>query len=272
MALSKAKIDQLDEHLKQGQYANAEDMITLKELVDYEVNTRRHQNYKVTNEVPKKFGQFDTAKFINNLLGGLKKLNNRKFDLVIQNYTFIRALYEIWRKIKKLMEYEEYTKYSDNAGCDGECRGLCSSCSSSCVGGNSGKGSSSGGGIGGGTGIVYYRYITADQKGFTYWKKTSDGKYQQVDSLGNPIGSPTTIAPFTSDVEKNYQVSTPNDQNYPNIATPNCSTNGTCSSYSCSNCPIKCSSDCSNYHGCPSYCNGLCGSKVCYNYHPSLTV
>ena len=183
MALSQAKIDQLGKHLEQGQYANAEDMVTLKELVDYEVNTRRHQNYKITTEVPKQFGQFDTAKFINNLLGGLRILNKNKFDLVIQNWTFIRALYEIWRKIKKLMEYQEYTKYPDNAGCDGECRGLCSSCSSSCVGGSAGAPSSSG------TGGRYliYEYNTGWDSSTTLYAYYNGSQMVVLDTSGKEV-------------------------------------------------------------------------------------
>lgn len=148
MALSKAQIDQLGEHLKTGKYANAEDMITLKELINYEVNTRRQQHYPLTSEKPKSNKQFDTAKFINNLLGALRKIHKGKFQLVTQNVTFIKALYDIFLKIKKLMEYEYQRKYSDNAGCDGECRGLCSSCVGCCVGGS--VGASYGGGGGGG--------------------------------------------------------------------------------------------------------------------------
>lgn len=193
MALSQAKIDQLGKHLEQGQYANAEDMVTLKELVDYEVNTRRHQNYKITTEVPKQFGQFDTAKFINNLLGGLRILNKNKFELVIQNWTFIRALYEIWRKIKKLMEYQEYTKYPDNAGCDGECRGLCSSCSSSCVGGSSGSGSVETGG-----GTTVYKFNGLDGKTY-YGTLLPNGKMQILNTNGQPIAETSGPANIGTD-------------------------------------------------------------------------
>lgn len=153
--LTTAEMKRLEKNLGVGEYATAEDMVLLKKLIDYEVNERRQQKYSITKEIPKKFNQFDTAKFINNLLGALRKLNKNKFSLVTQNVTFIRALYDIFKKVEKLTKYAYQKKYDDHAGCDGECRGLCSSCTGCCVGGataaagTGGSGGSSGTDAGG---------------------------------------------------------------------------------------------------------------------------
>lgn len=136
MALTQASIDQLKRHLAEGEFANAEDMNTLKQLIDYEVNIRRKQGYNLTSEIAVTNKQFDTAKYINNLIGGLRKIHKGKFQLVTQNITFIKALFDIVTKIEKLLTYKDQTKYGDNAGCDGECRGLCSGCENSCTGSN----------------------------------------------------------------------------------------------------------------------------------------
>ena len=134
--LSQNSLNVLKKHLEQGEFANAEDMNTLKKLIDYEVNWRRHQNYALTTETAQSNKQFDTAKYINNLIGGLKKIHKQKFQLVTQNITFINAIFDIVKKLEILMSYKEHTQYSDHAGCDGECRGLCSSCAMGCTGGN----------------------------------------------------------------------------------------------------------------------------------------
>lgn len=134
--LNRNSLNTLKKHLEEGEFANAEDMNVLKKLIDYEVNWRRQQNYALTTEIAQSNKQFDTAKYINNLIGGLKKLHKQKFQLVTQNITFINAIFDIVRKLENLMSYKEYTKYSDHAGCDGECRGLCSSCAFSCTGGS----------------------------------------------------------------------------------------------------------------------------------------
>lgn len=134
--LNQNSLNTLRKHLEAGEFANAEDMNVLKKLIDYEVNWRRHQNYSLTTEIAQPNKQFDTAKYINNLIGGLRKIHKQKFQLVTQNITFINAIFDIVRKLEVLMSYKEYTPYSDNAGCDGECRGLCSSCSYTCTGNN----------------------------------------------------------------------------------------------------------------------------------------
>lgn len=135
--LNQNSLNTLRKHLEAGEFANAEDMNVLKKLIDYEVNWRRHQNYSLITEIAQPNKQFDTAKYINNLIGGLRKIHKQKFQLVTQNITFINAIFDIVRKLEVLMSYKEYTTYSDNAGCDGECRGLCSSCAFNCTGGNS---------------------------------------------------------------------------------------------------------------------------------------
>lgn len=135
--LNQNSLSTLRKHLEAGEFANAEDMNVLKKLIDYEVNWRRHQNYALTTEIAQSNKQFDTAKYINNLIGGLRKIHKQKFQLVTQNITFINAIFDIVRKLEVLMSYKEHTQYSDNAGCDGECRGLCSSCASGCTGGDS---------------------------------------------------------------------------------------------------------------------------------------
>lgn len=134
--LNQNSLNTLKKHLEAGEFANAEDMNVLKKLIDYEVNWRRHQNYSLTTEIAQPNKQFDTAKYINNLIGGLRKIHKQKFQLVTQNITFINAIFDIVRKLEVLMSYKEHTQYLDNAGCDGECRGLCSSCAMGCVGGN----------------------------------------------------------------------------------------------------------------------------------------
>ena len=135
--IDQVSINRLKEHLSTGEFADADDMNILKSLIDFEVNVRRRQNYHLTSEIAQSNKQFDTALYINNLIGGLRKLHKTKFQLVTQNVTFIKALFDLVEKIEKLMTYKNQTKYGDNAGCDGECRGLCSGCEGSCTGANS---------------------------------------------------------------------------------------------------------------------------------------
>lgn len=146
--IDQASINRLKEHLSVGEFADADDMNILKSLIDFEVNTRRKQNYHLTSEIAQSNKQFDTALYINNLIGGLRKLHKTKFQLVTQNITFIKALFDLVEKIEKLMTYKDQTKYGDNAGCDGECRGLCSGCEASCTGANSCAFVAGGGGSG----------------------------------------------------------------------------------------------------------------------------
>lgn len=200
MALTQASIDQLKRHLAEGEFANAEDMNTLKQLIDYEVNIRRKQKYNLTSEIAVTNKQFDTAKYINNLIGGLRKIHKGKFQLVTQNITFIKALFDLVIKIEKLLTYKDQTKYGDNAGCDGECRGLCSGCENSCTGSNncafvaaSGGGRStlcenySTGSCGTHTGL----YRTATPYGYVYAVKEGN-TYYYIDGNGKKTGGSAT--------------------------------------------------------------------------------
>ena len=196
MALTQASIDQLKRHLAEGEFANAEDMNTLKQLINYEVNLRRKQGYTLTSEIAITNKQFDTAKYINNLIGGLRKIHKGKFQLVTQNITFIKALFDIVTKIEKLMTYKDQTKYGDNAGCDGECRGLCSGCEGSCTGNNSCAfvANSSGGAIcnfsdkGVCTGYTAIFKYTNEATGNTVYFIFDGSNYQQIDRQGRTTG------------------------------------------------------------------------------------
>ncbi len=200
MALTQASINQLKKHLEEGQYANAEDMNTLKSLIDYEVNIRRKQKYTLTSEIAITNKQFDTAKYINNLIGGLRKIHKGKFQLVTQNITFIKALVDLIKKIETLMTYKDQTKYNDNAGCDGECRGLCSGCEASCTGSNSCTFVAAGGGGGSnicssytdgycGTYKTLYKSETPYGPAYAVYY---GGAYHLVDQNGKETGYTTT--------------------------------------------------------------------------------
>lgn len=199
MALTQASIDQLKRHLAEGEFANAEDMNTLKQLIDYEVNIRRKQRYTLTKEIAVTNKQFDTAKYINNLIGGLRKIHKGKFQLVTQNITFIKALFDLVIKIEKLMTYKDQTKYNDNAGCDGECRGLCSGCENSCTGSNNCSFVAAGGG--GSTICSSYQdgycgsyaniYRTATPYGYVYAVKEGN-TYYYIDGNGKKTGGSAT--------------------------------------------------------------------------------
>ena len=198
MALTQASIDQLKKHLEEGQFANAEDMNALKQLINYEVNLRRKQGYKLTTEIMQTNKQFDTAAYINNLIGGLRKIHKTKFSLVTQNITFIKALFDLIEKIEKLMSYKDQTKYGDNAGCDGECRGLCSGCEGCCTGANScafvansGNGGNictfSDSGVCSGYQMVYKYTMSREEGGNLYF--IFDGtNYVQIDGAGKKTG------------------------------------------------------------------------------------
>ena len=209
MVLTQASIDQLKRHLAEGEFADAKDMNTLKQLIDYEVNIRRKQGYTLTKEIAVINKQFDTAKYINNLIGGLRKIHKEKFQLVTQNITFIKALFDLVTKIEKLMTYKDQTKYGDNAGCDGECRGLCSGCEGSCTGNNNCAFVAAGGG---GTICVFsdagvcnsYQMVFKYDSGngsITYFILDSSGTYHEIDSKGRKTGvslPSSTKTPFQS--------------------------------------------------------------------------
>lgn len=198
MALTQASIDQLKRHLAEGEFANAEDMNTLKQLINYEVNLRRKQSYILTSEIAVTNKQFDTAKYINNLIGGLRKIHKGKFQLVTQNITFIKALFDLVTKIEKLMTYKDQTKYGDNAGCDGECRGLCSGCEGSCTGANSCSfvANSSGGGTicdfsdkGACNNYkIVYKYSMSKEDGGNLYFLFDGYNYYQIDQHGKITG------------------------------------------------------------------------------------
>lgn len=216
MVLTQASIDQLKKHLAEGEFANAEDMNTLKQLIDYEVNVRRKQKYNLTSEIAVTNKQFDTAKYINNLIGGLRKIHKEKFQLVTQNITFIKALFDLVTKIEKLLTYKDQTKYGDNAGCDGECRGLCSGCENSCTGSNScsfvaasGGGSTICGNYQDGYCATYQDLYKAETPSGTVYAVLQNGSYYVINNKGQQTGYviPATSGATASDIVSSHKSS-----------------------------------------------------------------